>query len=212
MWTSGRPIRKLARNGDPGSVGKPPLRSTIKPRASTQGQACRPRPRQNRLNWVLSALPSGPNSFGRFMKPVRKSAAAREASKSPACAAIIIVSSCPTPSRSEATQQTSRSVHASDLRPRTSMTNLHKHLSLPDHGVTAALHTLPVGSLINSIRSLCTSHPANGTKVPIMHRHTQNTGRRQIPLNKNYETNVRPNGANHQWVRVPLQGGVGTPG
>ena len=30
--------------------------------------------------------------------------------------------------------------------------------------------------------------------------------------NKIGETNVRPNGANHQWVRVPLQGGVGTPG
>ena len=49
--------------------------------------------------------------------------------------------------------------------PKTPVTYLHRHLSLPNHEVTASSEALPTGPLINSIRSSCASHHANGTKA-----------------------------------------------
>src|SRR5437868_4807478 len=45
----------------------------------------------------------------------------------------------------------SRSVRASDLPPKTSVTYLRWLLSVPDHRVTAQPHAPPIGLLINSI-------------------------------------------------------------
>src|ERR1700680_608346 len=61
----------------------------------------------------------------------------------------------------------SRSLHASDLPLKTSVTYLHQHLFVPNHRVTTHRTLWLVGPLINSIRSLCASQQANGTKVLI---------------------------------------------